>query len=154
MNFVDGVASVRVPLGRYAVLGSLYTAAGPGAPFEDRALFTRDLDVSSDQTIELDAREGVPLVVETEKKAVPAALDLTLTRRLPDYDYPVIISTGSTVGGPSAGMEDGFSLLPSEGDLVGDTSIAVRAGLNQPLFDAKAVAGKSKLDVATDLTYG
>lgn len=153
VEFKDGVASVRVPLGRYAVVGDLYTAEGPGAAFEDRAVFTTDLDVSADQKIVLDAREAVPVEVETEEKAITRSVNLTLTRKLPDYDYPIRISVGGSAGGMSAGIEDSLSLLPA-GDLLGDTSVAVRAVMDQPLLDATAIAGKTKLDVATDLVYG
>lgn len=153
VNFEDGVASVRVPLGRYAVLGELFTAAGPGAPFVDQAVFTTDLDVSADQEIVLDARDGIPLEVETDKKTTPAALEVSLTRRLPEYDYPIGISVGGSVGGPVAGIDDGLSVLPAD-DLLGQTTVAARAIMNAPLLDAKVVAAKTKLDVATDLAYG
>src|SRR5690606_15685313 len=96
-GFTDGVAEVRVPRGRYTVMGQLLDSAGPTALFiEGFTSFSYDVDLSTDQEIVLEADKALPVESSTEKKSRPWSLDSTILRELPDRPYPV--STSISVG--------------------------------------------------------
>jgi subtilisin family serine protease len=64
--FVDGTVQVRVPPGRYAVLGAIHTYDAHNQDIQQTA-FVGDPEITVDQdtTVALDAREAAPITVAT-----------------------------------------------------------------------------------------
>lgn len=154
-QFVDGVAEVRLPAGRYAVQGQLFDAVSPSAAFFGSITnFTRDADLTAgDVTLVLDGGDAVPVRMETPKKVAPRALGAELVRDLPGRVGPVVtnisVSTGDYVGGTDLDVY----VLRGEGPLTGDLTVTSRYLLDQPLLDVSAVGRSRPLDVSRELGY-
>ncbi|MPZ25654.1 MAG: S8 family serine peptidase [Micromonosporaceae bacterium] len=66
VTFVDGVATVRVPPGTYHVMGQVYTYDGHDQFFQNRTMVgDPEVEVTADTSLVLDARDGVPVEVDT-----------------------------------------------------------------------------------------
>lgn len=154
-QFVDGVAEVRLPAGRYAVLGQLFDAVSPSAAFFDGVVsFARDADLTAgDATLVLDGGTAVPVRMDPPQKVAPRALSSELVRELPGRVGPVATDVSFSTGDYTGGMDLDAYVLPGDGALAGRTTVTSRYLLDQPLLDV-AVAGRSKpLDVSRELGW-
>jgi subtilisin family serine protease len=155
VTFVDGAAQVRVPPGRYALLGWLVNASSPTNRFVDGfTTFTRDVDLTADTTVTLDGTKATPVHVTTAKKSKTYNVAETIVRQLPGRSYPVTAEVTMGTGGPSGGVVDELYVLGQNTPLVGDVSLNSRVVDDQPLLDVAATGHGRKVDVSTDLSYG
>ncbi|WP_053202988.1 S8 family serine peptidase [Jiangella muralis] len=66
VGFSDGAATLRVPPGRYAAMGYVFTYDEPHVfTTETAAVFAPEFTVGGDTSVTLDARETVPIEVDT-----------------------------------------------------------------------------------------
>jgi subtilisin family serine protease len=151
-QLTDGVAEVRLPVGRYAILGELFDAVSPSAQFFDSVTtFTRDVDLQDDVTVRLDGSTGVPARVDVPKKTVPRAFDESLVRRLPGRSYPVITDVSTQLSDYTGGVDLDAYVLPSDGPVAGQQSLHTRFLLDQPMLDVSVTGAGKPLDVTGDL---
>lgn len=154
-SFTDGVAEVRVPRGRYTVMGQLLDSAGPTALFiEGFTSFSYDVDLNTDQEIVLEADKALPVEISTEKKSRPWSLDSTVLRELPDRPYPVSTSISVGISIVDGGLDLDLAVLTHHDPDYGAQTIHTRYIMNQPLLDATVSAKGEKIDIARELSYG
>lgn len=152
-QFVDGVAQVRLPAGRYALMGQLFDGPPGGQYFDSVTSFTRDADLHSDVTLHLDGSTAIPARVDTDKKVKPHALDLGLVRHLPGAPYPLVHDITGTTGDYVGGLDFEPYVLPTDEPLAGDLTVNTRYLLDQPLLDVTTSDAGRPLDVSRDLSY-
>ena len=153
-TFVQGKADVRLPLGRYAILGVLENSE-PGAELISGAtLFTRDLEVTEagDQTVVIDATKALPVTVDTEKKAQVTNIEQVLKRTLPGWGWPVQQATSFSTIVTRPGLPEQLYVL-AEGELAGEETLTESWLLGAPKLDVQAVSASTTLDLAEDLRY-
>lgn len=154
-SFTDGVAEVRVPRGRYAVLGQLLDSAGPTALFiEGFTSFSYDVDLNTDQKVVLEADEALPVEIKTEEKSRPWSLDETIMRDLPGRGYQVSTSISTGISIVDGGLDLDLAVLTNHDPDFGAQTVHTRYIMNQPLLDATVSAKGKKIDVARELNYG
>lgn len=154
VTVVDGKAEARLPLGRYAVLGTLLNGAPDAVLFRGWTLFTRDLDLTQvgDHSVVIDGTRALPAAITTEKKAQVTNVELQLERTLPGWGWPVRQTSGSNAVINSPGALDETYVL-AEGDLTGDVTLSHSWILGAPELDAAVTAGSTSVDLAEDLRY-
>ena len=154
VRLVNGKAEARVPLGRYAILGTLLNGAPDAALFRGSTLFTRDLDLTTvgDQSVVIDGTKAVPASITTEKKAQVTNAEFQLERTLPGWGWAVRQTSGSSAVINSPGAADELYVL-AEGDLAGDVTLSHSWLLGAPELDAAVTAGSQSLDLAEELRY-
>ncbi|WP_029137646.1 S8 family peptidase [Nakamurella lactea] len=154
-GFTDGVAEVRLPAGRYAVMGQLLNVTSPTARFLDGfTSYTRDVTLDGDKTLVLNGRQGIPVDVRTEKESKEHNVDEGLIRTLPNRQYPVQTYVTTGIGGPEGGLDLDLYVLPADGALAGEVKVSTRYMMFQPLLDVSAVGRGRPIDVSRELNYG
>lgn len=154
VTLVQGKADVRLPLGRYAILGVLENSE-PGAELISGAtLFTRDIEVTEvgDQTVVIDATKALPVTVDTEKKAQVTNIEQVLKRTLPGWGWPVQQATSFSTIVTRPGLPQQLYVL-AEGELAGEETLTENWLLGAPKLDVQAVSASTTLDLAEDLRY-
>ncbi|WP_173156662.1 S8 family peptidase [Phytohabitans suffuscus] len=92
----DGVATARVPKGRYNLSALLITERGEGVPPAVSLQAQPVFEVSADASVTFDARKGKPVSTTVpERTAVPALIDVTFQQALEDFAYSVGLWTDS-----------------------------------------------------------
>jgi subtilisin family serine protease len=153
-SITDGKADVRVPTGRYAILGALYNSEPDAVLISGSTLFTRDLDltVPGDHAVVLDGTKAMPVTIATERKTQVTNAEQVLKRTLPGRSWPVVQSVGGNAVISSPGAPDEIYLL-AEGELTGEEILTESWFLGAPELDVKVTAGSKAIDLATDLRY-
>ncbi|WP_425956043.1 S8 family serine peptidase [Xylanimonas sp. McL0601] len=154
VRFTDGKAEARLPLGRYAILGTLFDGKPGAVLFSGSTLFTRDLDLTAvgDHSVVIDGTRATRAAVTTEKKSQVTNVELQLDRTLPGWGWSVQQSAGSSAVINSPGASDEVYVL-AEGDLAGDVTLSHSWLLGAPELDAAVTAGSQSVDLAKDLRY-
>lgn len=80
LMLTDGEATARVPAGNYSVTGFLWTQDEEFRVTEATAALEPELNVAADTTVELDAREALPVSVSTARRAEALGISLTDVR--------------------------------------------------------------------------
>lgn len=151
---VDGKADLRVPLGRYAVLGALENNKPGAALVSGSTLFTRDIDLTElgDHTVTIDGSKAKRVSIDTEKKAQPTNFEQILSRVLPGRTYPVTQGSMGSAIVSSGGLPEEVYVL-AEGDLAGEEFLSETWLLAAPKLDVTATAGSKSVDISEDLRY-
>ncbi len=125
-----GTQTVRVPVGTYSVAGKLWDEDAEGAITELTAAVEPEVEVTADTTVVLDAGEGEPVTVTTERPAdreqislgvdrtdepykqlngfsamVPGTSDVYVTPTEPVTEGGLDFSTGFALAAPTTGDE-------------------------------------------------
>ncbi|QKJ20762.1 S8 family serine peptidase [Microbacterium hominis] len=149
-----GKADVRVPIGRYAILGALYNSAPDALIIDGSTLFTRDLDLTEPgrHDVVIDGTKAMPVSISTEKQAQVTNFDQVLKRTLPGWSWPVTQSTFANSIISSPGVADEIYVF-TEGDLVGEQTLTESWLLAAPELDVAVTSGSRSIDLALDLRY-
>jgi subtilisin family serine protease/plastocyanin len=92
-----GTQTVRVPVGTYSVAGKLWDEDAEGAITELTAAAEPEVEVTADTTVVLDASEGEPVTVTTERPADREQISLGVDRT--DEPYEQLNGFSATVPG-------------------------------------------------------
>ncbi|WP_327248113.1 S8 family serine peptidase [Streptomyces sp. NBC_01320] len=153
----DGTATVAVPLGRYSVMGVVYTRDKAGVEILDGTLAGDPMvELKADKTITLDARLGKEVKVATPRKSEPNGYRIGYRQQLPGkygIDFMKIMSSAiwdHAYAVPTAPVTNGtfeFNFQQRRYAPVIRASIAGQAGALplEPVFNAARLDGPSTL---------
>ncbi|WP_406424179.1 S8 family serine peptidase [Streptomyces sp. NBC_00873] len=153
----DGTATVAVPLGRYSVMGVVYTRDKAGVEILDSTLAGDPMvELKADKTITLDARLGKEVKVATPKESEPNGYRLGYRQQLPGnygIDFMKIMSSAiwdHAYVVPTAPVTNGtfeFNFQQRRYAPAIRASIAGQAGALplEPVFNAARLDGPSTL---------
>jgi hypothetical protein len=150
-----GKADVRVPLGRYAILGALMNNKPGAALLSGSTLFTLDVDLRNlgEYSVAIDGTKALPVTVDTEKKAQVTNYQQVLARTLPGRWGPVEQTTTGNAIISQGGVPDAVYLL-AQGELEGEETLAQSWMLGAPELDVQVSAGSTSIDLSEELRYG
>ncbi|MFK4835513.1 S8 family serine peptidase [Microbacterium sp. ZW T2_14] len=149
-----GTADVRVPVGRYAILGTLINTEPGAALISGSTLFTRDLDLTApgEYPVVIDGTKAKPVTITTEKKSQVTNFEQVLKRALPGRSWEVTQATSGSAYISSPGVPDEVYLL-AEGALAGEETLTESWLLGAPELDVEVTAGSQTIDLSEDLRY-
>ncbi|MBW9109249.1 S8 family serine peptidase [Microbacterium ureisolvens] len=150
-----GKADVRLPLGRYAILGTLINNRPGAALISGTTLFTLDVDLPElgEYPVEIDGTRALPVTVDTEKKAQVTNYEQVLARTLPGRWGPVRQTTANSAIISQGGLPDAVYML-AQGELEGEETLGESWMLGAPELDVKVSAGSASIDLSEELRYG
>lgn len=149
----NGVADVRLPRGRFALIGTLADGDPEARYIDSLTMFTNDVDMATDVTLELDGTRATRLVVETEKRAETTNFDQTLLRRLPGWTNPVSFTHTMGKGTLTARVFVTQYLLAGD-SLAGDTAVSTTYVASEPVLDLAATSSGGRRDLTFETGYG
>ncbi|MBB5789625.1 S8 family serine peptidase [Jiangella mangrovi] len=131
VGFVDGAATLRVPPGRYAAMGYVFTYDEPHVfTTETAAVFAPEFVVAGDTSVTLDARDTVPIEV-----SAPDPVEATNTMLAWWRSDPWGKSYAHSF---SVGAQDSFA-SPTEPVTVGDFEYYTQYSLVAPLIQVRTL---------------
>ena len=131
VGFVDGAATFRVPPGRYAAMGFVFTYDEPHVfTTETAAVFAPEFTVTGPTTVTLDARDTVPIEVDTPDPVEATNTMLAWWRSDP--------SGRSYAHSFSVGAQDSFA-SPTDPVTVGDFEYYTQYSLVAPLIQVRTL---------------
>ncbi|MGH3682990.1 MAG: PA domain-containing protein, partial [Natronosporangium sp.] len=125
----DGTATIQVPDGLYSMSATLDTREGIfDPPTSTTVAGDPDLTIRRDRTLHLDARDGEPVQVSTDRDAVVDSYNLTWRRQVGDRSFSLMAAQT----GAAHGTE--LYTIPSRPARTGSYDVATTWSIGEPLL--------------------